>query len=66
MLNAMRMGIYLRSKNTLPGKLKESAILITSRQWTQEFEWEGHSPIAIKGGLSRKADAGYRDNVWLI
>jgi hypothetical protein len=46
MLNAMRMGTYLRYKNTLPAKLREFAILIASRQWTQEFEWEAHSPIA--------------------
>ena len=52
MLNAMRMGTYLRYRNTLPAKLREFAILITSRQWTQEFEWDAHYEIAIKGGLS--------------
>jgi 4-carboxymuconolactone decarboxylase len=36
----------------LPPKLKEFAILITAREWTQQFVWDTHYPLAIKAGLS--------------
>ena len=52
MLRAKAMGDYLRFKNSLPAKLSEFTILITSRQWTQQYEWDVHYPIAIKAGLS--------------
>jgi 4-carboxymuconolactone decarboxylase len=52
MLRAKAMGDYLRFKNSLPAKLSEFAILITARQWTQQYEWDVHYPIALKAGLS--------------
>jgi 4-carboxymuconolactone decarboxylase len=52
MLRAKAMGDYLRFKTVLPPKIREFAILITARQWTQQFEWGFHSPIAIQAGLS--------------
>lgn len=52
MLRAKAMGDYLRFKNVLPPKLSELVILITARQWTQQYEWDVHYPIAIKAGLN--------------
>jgi 4-carboxymuconolactone decarboxylase len=52
MLRAKAMGDYLRFKSVLPPKLSEFAILITARQWTQQFEWGIHAPIAVKAGLN--------------
>jgi len=52
MLRAKAMGDYLRFRNTLPPKLSEFTILITARQWTQQYEWDVHHPIALKAGLS--------------
>jgi 4-carboxymuconolactone decarboxylase len=52
MLRAKAMGDYLRFKNVLPPKLSEFTILITARQWTQQYEWDYHYPIALKAGLS--------------
>lgn len=52
MLRAKAMGDYLRFKSVLPPKLNEFAILITARQWTQQYEWDVHYPIAIKAGLN--------------
>lgn len=52
MLRARAMGDYLRYKSVLPPKLNEFAILITARQWTQQYEWDVHHPIAIKAGLN--------------
>jgi 4-carboxymuconolactone decarboxylase len=51
MLRAKAMGDYLRFKSVLPPRLSEFAILITARQWTQQFEWGVHAPIAVKAGL---------------
>jgi len=52
MLRAKAMSDYLRFKNVLPAKLSEFVILITARQWTQQYEWDYHYPIALKAGLS--------------
>ena len=42
---------YLRWNTSLPPRLSELAILITARQWTAQFEWFAHYPLALKGGL---------------
>jgi 4-carboxymuconolactone decarboxylase len=52
MLRAKAMGDYLRFRSVLPPRLSEFAILITARQWTQQFEWGVHAPIAVKAGVS--------------
>src|SRR4029077_8831411 len=52
MLRAKAMGDYLRFKTVLAPKLRELAILVTARQWTQQYEWISHSAVAIKVGLS--------------
>jgi 4-carboxymuconolactone decarboxylase len=49
---------YLRWNTSLPPRLSELAILITARQWTAQYEWYAHYPLALKGGLDPKiADA---------
>ncbi len=45
---------YLRWNTSLPPRLSEFAILITARQWTAQYEWFAHYPLAIKGGLDPK------------
>ncbi len=58
MLAASNMGLYLRYKTSLPLKINEFVILITSREWSQQVEWEIHYPIAVKAGLKKEfADA---------
>jgi 4-carboxymuconolactone decarboxylase len=42
---------YLRWNTSLPPRLSEMAILITAREWTAQYEWFAHYPLAIKGGL---------------
>jgi len=51
MLRAMALGDYLRYRTVLPPKLNEFIILITARQWSQQYEWYVHHPIALKDGL---------------
>ena len=45
---------YLRWNTTLPPRLSEFAILITARQWTAQYEWFAHYPLALKAGLDPK------------
>jgi 4-carboxymuconolactone decarboxylase len=58
MLRAKAMGDYLRFKSTLGPRLNEMVILITAREWSQQYEWQAHHAIALKEGLRREiADA---------
>jgi 4-carboxymuconolactone decarboxylase len=51
MNNARAMGDYLRYNSVFTSRLSEFAILITAREWHQDYEWHIHYPIAIKEGL---------------
>src|ERR1700752_2603585 len=58
MLRAKAMGDYLRFRNVLPKRVSEMVILITAREWTQQYEWAYHYTIALEEGVSRDiADA---------
>jgi 4-carboxymuconolactone decarboxylase len=48
---------YLRWNTSLPPRLSEMAILITARQWTAQYEWFAHYPLALKGGLEPEVAA---------
>jgi 4-carboxymuconolactone decarboxylase len=48
------VGEYIRYKTSLPLHLNEFAILITAREWTSQYEWYAHYPLAIKAGLDAK------------
>jgi 4-carboxymuconolactone decarboxylase len=48
---------YLRWNTSLPPRLSELAILITARQWTAQYEWFAHYPLALKAGLDPKIRA---------
>src|SRR6266403_796401 len=52
MTRAREMGDYLRYKSALPPRLSEFVILIVSRQWTQQYEWSIHAPIALQAGVA--------------
>jgi 4-carboxymuconolactone decarboxylase len=43
---------YLRFESILPGWLREFVILMTARQWSQNYEWNAHYKIAMDEGLS--------------
>ena len=52
------MGDYLRFKSAIGTTLSELVILVVAREWTQDFEWYYHYPIALKAGISKQvADA---------
>jgi 4-carboxymuconolactone decarboxylase len=48
------VGAYIRYKTSLPLRLNELAILITAREWTSQYEWYAHYPLAMKAGLDAK------------
>ena len=43
---------YLRFESPMPGYLREFVILMTARQWGQNYEWNAHHPLAIDEGFS--------------
>jgi 4-carboxymuconolactone decarboxylase len=51
MLRAAAMGDYLRYRSSIGQKLSEFTILITAREWTQDYEWYVHHPLALKAGV---------------
>jgi 4-carboxymuconolactone decarboxylase len=51
MIDAARMGTYLRFGNTLPRALSELAIILQARRWSQEYEWYVHAADAKTAGL---------------
>jgi 4-carboxymuconolactone decarboxylase len=46
------LGEYLRFGGTLPGDIRELAILITARSVGQGYEWIAHAKVARKEGLA--------------
>ena len=54
MTRTRAMGDYLRFKSALPPRLSEFVILLTAREWTQQYEWNAHYPLAIKAGAKRE------------
>src|SRR5450759_410111 len=58
MSQARAMGDYLRYKSAIGTTLSELAILVTAREWTQDYEWYVHHPLALKSGIKKEiADA---------
>jgi 4-carboxymuconolactone decarboxylase len=49
-----QLGEYCRFKSSLSPRISEFAICIVARQWTSQIEWNGHSKLAIKGGLDER------------
>jgi len=52
MRRARAMGDYLRFNSALPPRLSEFVILMTAREWTQQYEWYVHHDIALEAGLA--------------
>jgi 4-carboxymuconolactone decarboxylase len=61
MSRLQKVGEYIRYQNSLGHKLTEFTILMTSRRWTQEFEWDSHYDLALKAGVEPEILAAVRD-----
>lgn len=51
MRQVQKVGEYIRYNTRLDRRLGEMAALMAARNWTQQYEWHGHYPQAIKAGL---------------
>jgi 4-carboxymuconolactone decarboxylase len=51
---ARAMGDYLRYKPAMGTTLSELVILVTAREWSQDYEWYVHAPIALKQGIRQE------------
>ena len=56
-----RVGEYLRYDLALPPCLREMVIILTAREWTQDFEWDVHAPLAVQAGLSSAVVEAIKD-----
>jgi 4-carboxymuconolactone decarboxylase len=55
---ARATGDYLRYHSAIGNTLSELVVLITAREWSQDYEWWLHYPIALKAGVNKDvADA---------
>ena len=50
-----KVGEYLRFESDLPEAIKEMAILVVARHWSQSYEWSFHLPLALSAGVPRAA-----------
>jgi 4-carboxymuconolactone decarboxylase len=50
-----KVGEYLRFRSALEPRISEFLMLVVSREWTQQFEWSVHLPLALKAGLAAQA-----------
>ena len=46
-----KVGEYLRFQSSLEPRISEFVMLVVSRQWTQQFEWAVHVPLALTAGI---------------
>ena len=61
MSQARSMGDYLRYHSAIGNTLSELAILVTAREWSQDYEWYVHQPIALKVGIKPEIVAAIAD-----
>jgi 4-carboxymuconolactone decarboxylase len=54
-------GEYLRFHNTIGPKLTEFVILLTARQWTQQYEYDVHQVNGAKAGLKQETISAITD-----
>jgi 4-carboxymuconolactone decarboxylase len=54
MTRLQKTGEYLRFHNAIGQRLTEFVILLTARQWTQQYEYDVHLPLALKAGVKQE------------
>jgi len=54
MSRLQKTGEYLRFHNTIGPKLTEFIILLTARQWTQQYEYDVHQVNGLKAGVKQE------------
>ena len=51
MSSVQKVGEYVRFGTRLDRRISEMAALIATRQWSNQYEWHGHYPNALKAGV---------------
>lgn len=46
-----KVGEHLRFRSSLEPRINEFLMCVVSREWTQQFEWFVHAPLARKAGI---------------
>jgi 4-carboxymuconolactone decarboxylase len=52
---------HVQFRSVLSQRLTEFVILLTAREWTQQYEWNAHYPAAIQAGLDPQLVAAIAD-----
>jgi 4-carboxymuconolactone decarboxylase len=52
-----KVGDYVRFGSVIDARINEFLMLVVSREWTQQFEWAIHYPLAVKAGLKAETAA---------
>jgi 4-carboxymuconolactone decarboxylase len=53
MSRSRALGDYLRYGSAIGNTLSELVILMTAREWNQDFEWSAHYAVALKAGIAQ-------------
>jgi 4-carboxymuconolactone decarboxylase len=62
LLNRLQhVGAYLRFGSSLPPRVNEFTMALVAREWTNQFEWAVHAPLAQKAGVARETLEAIRD-----
>jgi 4-carboxymuconolactone decarboxylase len=49
-----KVGEYLRFGSSLQPRISEFVMLVVAREWTNQFEWAVHVPLALKNGVGQE------------
>lgn len=58
---AQKLGAFLRYDCTIPERLREFAICVVARFWSQPYEWSAHARLAHAAGVASMTLAALRD-----
>jgi 4-carboxymuconolactone decarboxylase len=58
-----KLGAYLRYDCTIAQRLREFAICVVARFWSQPYEWSAHARLAHQAGVATQTLASLRDGV---
>jgi 4-carboxymuconolactone decarboxylase len=58
---AQKLGEFLRYRCSVEERLREFAICVVARLWSQPYEWGAHAPLAAKAGVAFETLAALRD-----
>ena len=61
MARLQKVGEYLRFESGLPRRVNEFVTCVVSREWTQQFEWATHVPLAIAAGTAPETIEALRE-----